>query len=139
VTKKCKKRWYLNGADAEKERQRLIATATDKPRAKQLAVYVCRDCNLYHVGHLRRRFRDMPKLTPAPAPAATKPQTAAQLRRAGKRLEKDNARTARHNMRQAGWEVDSLEVAADRAKDFLDSYQHALRMRDELFAGKRKA
>src|SRR5579864_7340936 len=68
MTTKCRKRWYLTSADAEKERQRLIATATDKPRAKQLVVYCCRDCNLFHVGHLRRRFADMPKLTPAPAP-----------------------------------------------------------------------
>jgi hypothetical protein len=136
---KCKKRWYLNGADAEKERQRLIATATDKPRAKQLAVYVCRDCNLYHVGHLRRSFLKMPKLTPAPAAPVQKTKTAGQLRREEQKLEKDNARNARHNMRQAGWEVDSLEIAADRAKDYLDSIQHAIRMRDELFAGLRKA
>jgi hypothetical protein len=134
---KCKKRWYLTSADAEKERQRLIATATDKPRAKQLVVYCCRDCNLFHVGHLRRRFADMPKLTPAPAPQ--KPPTAGQLRRAAEKLEKDNARTARHGLREAGWNIDDLGIAADRAQDLADSLRHAKRIAYELFAGLRTA
>jgi hypothetical protein len=94
MSNKCKKRWYTIAAIAEEERQRLIAIATDKPRAKQLVVYCCRDCNLFHIGHLRRRLPDT-AATPKPAPATSKPPTAGQIRRAGKRLEKDTKHVQR--------------------------------------------
>lgn len=135
---KCKKRWYLTATIAEQERQRLIATATDKKHARQFVVYCCRDCKLFHVGHLRRRFADQVKQIPVEKPAP-KPPTAAQLRRAEKRLEKDNARAARHAMKQAGWDFNDLDVVAQRAADFLDSYAIAKRLADELFAGLRPA
>jgi hypothetical protein len=138
MSNKCKKRWYTIAAIAEEERQRLIAIATDKPRAKQLVVYCCRDCNLFHIGHLRRRLPDT-AATPKPAPATSKPPTAGQIRRAGKRLEKDKARTARHGLREAGWNIDDLGIAADRAQDLADSLRHAKRIADELFAGLRPA
>jgi hypothetical protein len=124
---------YYTRTEADKALVKLITDLKQNGRGgkswKRLNVFACGAH--FHIGRANGTFK------PPAAPAA-KPQTAAQLRRAGKRLEKDNARTARHNMREAGWEVDSLEIAADRAKDYLDSIQHAIRMRDELFAGIRK-
>jgi hypothetical protein len=66
-------------------------------------------------------------------------QRAGQLRRAAEKLEKDNARTARHGLRKAGWNIDDLGIAADRAQDLADSLRHAKRIAYELFAGLRTA
>jgi hypothetical protein len=125
---------YFTRGEAEAELKLLVADIKRHGRGgkswKRLNVFACG--NHFHVGRANGVYKP-------PAAPVQKTKTTGQRRREEQKLEKDNARHARHNMRQAGWEVDSLEIAADRAKDYLDSIQHAIRMRDELFAGKRQA
>lgn len=135
----CKEKvWYPTRALAEDALRGLIKTTSDRKAAGHLVVYPCRDCPNFHVGHLRRSFRKMPTLTPAPVPVQ-KPKNAAQLRRAEKKLEKATARQARHGLREAGWYVQDLDTAAAILQDRLDSVRAAKRIVDEIFAGIRKA
>lgn len=130
-TMNCKEKiWYPTLEMAQQARIETIEIASDKKHAKQLVTYQCRDCRMFHVGHLRRRFPDMPKLTPAPVPIQ-KPKTPAQIRRANKRLEKDNIRQARFALNVAGWNVTDLNVAADRLQDQADSLRQAAQIMQE--------
>ena len=76
---------HHNRAMADEALRALIAQNKRDPRNKQLVVYNCRDCGLWHVGHLRRRLTNQPA-PPRPKPAV-KPPTPGQLRRAARKAE----------------------------------------------------
>jgi hypothetical protein len=110
---KCKEKVpYHNREMAAEALRAIIAKNKRDPRNKQLVVYNCRDCGLWHVGHLRRRLLNQPApRVPAPKPAVKTP-TPGQLRRAAAKA----AAKAAHDAMFADY-TDTLRIArilADR-------------------------
>jgi hypothetical protein len=126
---------YYSRAEADAMLRSLVAHAKHTGHGgkswKRLNVWECG--NHYHIGRANSSSK---KFKPETMP---KPPTAAQLRRAGKRLEKDNARTARHALNLAGWNIQDLDVAEAHLQDQLHSLAVARQILDEIFSGKRTA
>jgi hypothetical protein len=117
----AEKVWYPTAVLAEKARRELIVRAKDKRAAKRLVVYNCRDCGKFHIGHVRPAFNK---------PAKEYPPSARQ-RRAGKRIEKTNAKNNRRALEQIGYYFD-LATAARRAKESVDELNDALALANHL-------
>lgn len=104
-----------------------------------LGKYPCTLCGGWHIGHDRRGMENEKTRKSVPKPATPKAPTPAKLKRQQKHVEKNDARRSRFALRTAGWHIDDLAIAADRARDLADSLAAAKRIADELFAGLRPA
>lgn len=121
---------YATMVDAEKARRDFMATAGKDKRHRRLVCYPCRDCQFYHLGHLRRNMNEPAKKIKIP-----KPPTPGELRRKekheAKAAERYANRKARHVLARIGFLVE-VENAAKAAKfaldDLADSMQQARKL-----------
>lgn len=125
---------YATMVEAEQARRAFMATAGKDKRHRRLVCYPCRDCQFYHLGHVRRNMNEPAKKIKIP-----KPPTPGELRRRAKHeakaAERSANRKARHVFAQIGFLVD-VETAARRAKyavdDLADSMQQARKMAERI-------
>jgi hypothetical protein len=146
------KRWYLTAGDAEHDRAQMAAAAKrrgDKSHVR-LCVYPCKDCGLYHVGHVRPSY-GRPVSEPKPATAsAPKVPAHGELRRKLARIDKQYDRMCDFHRRRrcaaigelvAGdlrWLQKQAELERERAAalaDLKDSIAIAHRMAEPVLAG----
>jgi len=113
----CKEKvFYHSATQAEAARLDLIAIHKTNKANARLVVYRCRDCGLFHLGHLRREQK------PQAAPEI-KPPSASDLRRAEKHKAKVAARKAER---------------AERYRDWKETLRHIEWMIDQDFAARAK-